>query len=103
MKKYYSTDSLLLSLQRSLLGYIRPDLRAVLLKNSNTEITITFILDHDPSIEDEDFYSESLLDFVSDFPINASIKINERFIYSTNSSSVLVEKDEIFVFLRYET
>lgn len=102
MKEHYSIETLLLSLHRSLLGYVRPDLRAILVTNEDEKITITFILDHMPSLEDKDFYSESLLDFASDFPINTSIKIDENFIYSDVPSHKLGGKQDTVAYLRYE-
>ena len=104
MKDHYSIDTLLLSLQRSLLGYVRPDLRAVLLRNGTEErrITLTFVLYHLPTAEDKDFYSELLLDFVSDFPTNSSIEIDERVIYSSNASHLLASENDVLAYLRSE-
>ena len=102
MTVIFETKDLLLSLQRSLLGCVRPDLRAVLLNHSGSRIAISFILDHKPSKDDIEFYSEALIDFYADFSISKDIQISELFFESDKPYYELNNKKEVFAYLRYE-
>ncbi|NQZ74943.1 MAG: hypothetical protein HRT61_02375 [Ekhidna sp.] len=98
----YSKDHILLSLQKSLLGYVRNDLRAVTLSYSSSELIIRFVLDHEPSSEDRDFYSEALLDFYADIVTGKEPAVKEEILHSKSSSPELLNSNDVFVFLRYE-
>lgn len=100
MENKFNTNELLAAIQKSMLGYVRSDLRAVLLSITANYINIKFVLDHDPTEEDSDFYSEALLDFAANIP--SYFVLNENFIYSNLPNFQLSSENEIFVFLRYE-
>ena len=93
----------LLSIQRSFLGNVRPDLRAVIIDHSiKNSFHVKVILDHEPTEDDHDFYSAALAEFCANISFNQETKYQEEIIFSNQDFKYLISEGQSFAFMRYE-
>lgn len=93
----------LLSIQRALLGSVRSDLRVVILDFSEANTySVQFVLDHEPSDDDIDFYSAAATEFCSDISFRDDTKYREEVVYSNSSFKDMISEKQRFVYCRFE-